>query len=84
MELWDRFRAEYQKRRDQLHPNPLDLSYNLATSRPKWNSFERRDIRQKIRSRNPLRFARLERDMIWLRRELMRLGLDPDQARWLV
>jgi hypothetical protein len=84
MGLWTDFITEYKRRRRQLHPDPMDITYEERLARPYWNQFERRDIRDKIRRKNPIRWNRLERDMVWLRRELLNLGLDPDQARWLV
>lgn len=75
----------YRRRQEMLHPDPLDITYEHAVnSRPRWNQYERRDIILTIRRRNPARFGRLERDMIWLRRQLLEMGLDPEQARWLL
>jgi hypothetical protein len=71
-------------RQENLHPDPLDISYERAMSRPHWSRSERKAVRDTIRSHGPYRFARMERDMVWLRRECMKLGLDPEQARWLL
>ncbi len=39
---------------------------------------------REVRTTNPLRFHRLERDIKWLRREALRRGLDPEEVRWMV
>lgn len=37
-----------------------------------------------MRLMNPLRLARIERDIKWLRREALRRGIDPEEVRWMV
>jgi hypothetical protein len=74
-----------ERRTEQVHPDPLDISYDVAVnSRPRFPYAAREDIRRGIARRNPTRFSRLERDMAWLRKECIRIGIDPEQARWLV
>lgn len=40
-------------------------------------------LRGHMRSKNPVRWHRLRRDFAWMQREMRKLGLNPEDARWL-
>jgi hypothetical protein len=42
------------------------------------------DIARHIKSRNPIRWRRLQRDLRWVKKEMKKLGLNPEDARWLL
>ena len=84
MRLFDEYLAEYRARRALAAPNPLDITYNQAMSRPRPSEITRAELTRLLSDRHARRFARMQGDMIWLRRKLIHLGVDPDQARWLV
>ena len=39
---------------------------------------------ERIRLRNPVRWWGMKRDYKWLQKQLKNMGVDPDQARWLL
>ena len=41
-------------------------------------------LREDVRRRNPVRWRRLQRDIRWVRKEMKRLGLNPDEWRWIL
>ena len=40
------------------------------------------NIRMALRDRNPARWRRLQLDVKWMKNELRKMGLNPDDARW--
>lgn len=40
------------------------------------------DIKEYLKSRNPYRWSRIHKDLKWLEKELSKLGMNPDDARW--
>lgn len=41
-------------------------------------------VRQVIAQRDPRRWARIQRDYAWMEKQMIRLGLDPEDARYLL
>jgi hypothetical protein len=41
-------------------------------------------IRWEIRSRNPIRWRRLQRDMKWAKKVMKKLGYNPEEVRWIL
>lgn len=37
-----------------------------------------------IRQRNPVKYRRLEKDFKWLQKEMVRIGLNPEDARYIL
>lgn len=44
----------------------------------------RESIRSAIKSRNPVRFNRMMRDFRWMQKQMKKMGLNPEDARWLL
>lgn len=62
-------------------PNELDSWFEAADARPKVGT---KSVADRIRSRNPFRWRRLLRDYRWAQKEMKRMGLNPEDARWLL
>lgn len=43
-----------------------------------------RDVQILMRNRNPVRWARLQKDFRWLQKEMQRAKLNPEDARFLL
>lgn len=41
-------------------------------------------LQAKLKRKNPVRWNRLQSDMRWMRRQMVRMGRNPDDARWLL
>lgn len=41
-------------------------------------------VRAALKSRNPVRFNRMQRDMKWIRNRMVKMGLNPEDAPWLL
>lgn len=41
-------------------------------------------VRQELRSRNKVRWNRLQGDFAWMQKELKKMGLNPEDARWYI
>lgn len=42
------------------------------------------DVQVLIRNRNPIRWAQLQRDFRWMQKEMKRMGLNPEDARYIL
>ena len=42
------------------------------------------DIRALIRHRNPIRWRQVQKDYRWVQKEMKRLGLNPEDARYIL
>lgn len=42
------------------------------------------ELRKEIISTNPFRWASLKIDLRWLKKEMRKRGMDPEDARWLL
>lgn len=40
------------------------------------------NVRKELRRRNPIRWKRMQGDLHWMQKELKKMGLDPENARW--
>lgn len=41
-------------------------------------------IRNSIRTANPVRWRRMQSDLAWLRKEMRKRGMNPEEARWVL
>lgn len=41
-------------------------------------------IRSAVRQKNPVRWARLQREFRWMQRRMKKMGLNPEDARWIL
>ena len=73
------YRGQPQRR---LTSDDVDSFVEAATLRkePRTTAQARAAIRQS----NPVRWWRLQGDLKWLRREMKRMGLNPEDARWIL
>lgn len=37
-----------------------------------------------LRAKNPVRWYRMKRDFKWAQRQLLKVGVDPEEVRWLL
>lgn len=77
--------------RSKVHSNPRDLTpedreswYDAASQRPEANERTIENLKLLIRNRNPVRWWRIRNDYKWLQREMLRLGMSPEDARFLL
>ena len=42
------------------------------------------DVRQLIRYRNPVRWHNLQKDFKWVQKQMVRMGLNPEDARYIL
>lgn len=42
------------------------------------------EVRAKLKASNPVRWWYLKRDFAWAKRQMKKLGLNPEDARWLL
>jgi hypothetical protein len=45
---------------------------------------DRATLRNYLHARSPWRWRRLQRDLRWAERQLLRLGMNPEDARWIL
>lgn len=45
---------------------------------------EVRVLQDSIRKKNPVRWHRLQKDLAWLRKQMVKHGHPPEKARWLL
>jgi hypothetical protein len=65
-----------------LTESDVDSFLKAADERTKPKSIEQ--VREILRRKNPVRMARLQSDSRWLRRQMKKMGLNPEDARWLL
>ncbi len=53
-----------------------------ADERPKPRTIE--DIRRRLTERNFVRMNRLQKEYRWMQREMKKMGLNPEDARWVL
>lgn len=69
--LTEQDRLEWEQAQDERMIQPL---------KPR----TRDEVRNAIKYRNPVRWWQIQRDFSYLRREMKRLGLNPEDARWII
>ena len=77
---------------DRRRPMTQDELDNLLSEKAKAeDALERavsqrtiEQIRWEIRSRNPVRWRRLQRDMKWAAKVMKKLGYNPEEVRWIL
>lgn len=42
------------------------------------------EMRRYVQLKNPVRWRRMQRDFRWMQRKMKKLGLNPEDARWLL
>ena len=42
------------------------------------------DVRKAIQMRNPVRWRRLQRELRWARKQMVKMKLNPDDLRWIL
>lgn len=68
-------------------PQPLserEVREFLTVSRDKVQHHSPRDAAKNLRLRNPWRWRRMQKDIRWARRQLEKMGYDPEEIRWLL
>lgn len=67
-----------------LTPEDLDGWLDAASKRKPPRKLDRQSLRNYLQARNPRRWGRLQRELRWAERELGKLGLNPEDTRWMV
>jgi hypothetical protein len=67
-------------------PTETDLAgwFDETPLPPRPVKSDRENLRELIRVRNPVRWYRMQKDLEWVRRQLIKLGRDPNEAKWLL
>ncbi len=60
----------------------IESFFDEAQSKP-FNPRTRNELRAWMQALNFVRWRRLEKDFAWMQREMKKLGLNPEDARWL-
>lgn len=47
-----------------------------------WFQVAHNPVLQELQRRNPFRWARLQSDVRWVRKEIEKMGYDPEEVRW--
>ena len=92
MGLWTDFIVAYNSKRDEqrakAEPRPLTeqdrVSWYSAQDRRTSNLRDMDAVKALIRQRNPIRWRCLRKDFAWMQKEMKRLGLNPEDARYLL
>lgn len=42
------------------------------------------EMRQRIANKNPVRWSRLQREMKWAGKEAIKMGMSPEDVRWIL
>lgn len=58
--------------------DPLDK----RVSRPELRKLE--DVRQAVQKKSPRRWARIQRDYKWAEKQMLKLGLNPEDTRFIL
>lgn len=81
---------DYEKKKDPVVPRDLTSEdragwANAQDARlkpPKVSTVN--DVRRLIRNRNPVRWHQMQRDFKWVQKEMKRIGLNPEDARFML
>ena len=67
----------------KLTDEDIDGFYAAAEKRP---MKERTivNIQEEIKLKNPVRWNRMQRDLKWLKKQMRKMGLNPEEARWVL
>ncbi len=60
------------------------MDWDDLPDEPYYNERTRDKIRDFFQARNRWRWNRLQRDYAWLRKEMKKVGLNPEDARYLL
>lgn len=60
------------------------LTAAARRDRPKPNPIKSAAIQELLRARNPWRWRRFRSDVTWIRKQLIKMGYDPEEIRWLL
>jgi hypothetical protein len=92
--FWDDLFRDLLRPAEVVTPNPYqprDLTdddragWDAALSaQPRGKQATIDDVKQLIRHRNPIKWWQMQRDFKWLQGEMKRLGLNPEDARFLL
>lgn len=90
-EFLDSMRATEAKTPNELHRatdeelvgwnDALDMRENTAYSRIPLQT--REDVIRAVRRTNPIKYGQIMRDYKWLQKQMKKLGLNPEDARYL-
>lgn len=78
----DAYEQEEDKRRERLSEFPHNAWPAMDQPRRPLPKMSR--VRQVIAQRDPRRWARMQRDFAWMEKQMIELGLDPEDARYLL
>lgn len=73
-----RYRGRQPRR---INEDDIASWFKATEKPPKEYTIER--LREHMRMKNPVRWRRLRKDFAWMMREMKKLGMNPEDARWL-
>lgn len=76
------FKVNRQRRRAQ--PEEVTDWIEIASKREPPRRRDKASLQNYLKAKNPWRWAALQRDLRWAERELGKLGMNPEDARWIV
>jgi len=80
---WKKASKESNERRDLTEEDRLGW-YDAGTSRKGPADRTIQDVRALVRNRNPVRWRQLQKNFKWVQKEMRKLGLNPEDARYLL
>ena len=71
---------------DQRHisQDDKDAWLDAASKRTPPRRIDRDSLRSYLQARNPWRWRSLQRQIRWAENEMLKLGLNPEDARWML
>jgi hypothetical protein len=73
--------AQREQARDAAAADAPYSPYEAAYDRPPKNLLQ---MQAAVARRNPRRWRRMQRDLKWLEKRMKKMGLNPEDARWLL
>lgn len=67
-----------------LTKDDIDGWMDAASKRKPPRKLDRRTLQEYLKAKNLRRWNRLQRELRWAEKELGKLGLNPEDARWMV
>jgi len=84
VQAWKQVEAQKNQRRDLTEADRLSW-YDAGTSRSRGPADRTvQDVQALIRNRNPVRWRQFKSHYRWVQKEMKKLGLNPEDARYLL
>lgn len=81
---WKDISKNSQPRQRYLTENDVSSFMKAASERPRYTRRTREALQHMLRMRNPWRWRRLQSDLAWAKKVMVKAGYDPEEIRWLL